>query len=284
MNTISDELLSKFLDGKTTDEENEAIFAYCNAHEETLEELLIMRQAASMADKESDFVVEEDEKRHFVEQTIRSHSIKKRVKFTVWISVAAAMAVIIIVGTFFFRSRQNPDLIAQKGQNNKMTVSDSVFENDLLIEEDTTIAEPLNRNKTEQIKEQPQYSENRSLSAEKEPLKVQIMEKTTAATQTAENTFSMLKPDKSPYRILCKNLDKSFSFQWQATHAKKTEFILMNDKQVVLYEKTEAYFSSYSLSFRNVMEYNTLYWKVKIVFEDNTSAQKSGRIDVKYEL
>lgn len=173
--------------------ENEAIFAYCNTHEEALEELLIMRQAASMADKESNFIVEEDKARHFVEQTIRSHSNRKRVKFTVWIAVAAAMAVIIIVGTFFFRSKQNQESIAQNRSNNKTVVSDSISETDTSIRKDNIIAKPLNRNKTEQIKEQPQYAENRPSSAEKEPLNVQNYGKTTAATQNIENTFSMLK-------------------------------------------------------------------------------------------
>ncbi len=283
MNIISDELLSKFLEGKTTEEENEKISAYCDAHGETIEELLIMRQAATMADKQSDYTIDEDKALHFVEQTLQTHSRKKRVSLAVWISVAAAMAILIIVSAFLFFSNENVPLMADKTQPSQIVVGDSTDEFDTTKTE-TSVKQSSHTDEKELWSEEPQLSDNNLPAERGEPLHVEVLEKSTATTQSAANNFTMLKPSKTPYRIICKNLDKSFVFQWETVNAKKIEFILMNDQHKVIVEKKELNLNSFSLMFRDVAVYSVLYWKVKIVFEDNTTTQKTGRIDIQYEL
>lgn len=283
MNIISDELLSKFLEGKTTEEENEKISAYCDAHGETIEELLMMRQAASMADKNSDFVIDEVKALHFVEQTLQTHSRKKRVTLAVWISVAAAMAILIVVGTFLFFSNENSTLIGHETQPHQTVAEDSTDKSNATLT-DTSLMQTHRTDRVELSQEEPQLSENKSSEEGRTPLSVEISEKSTAAVQSAENAFSMVKPNKTPYRLVCKNLDKSFLFQWEAVNAKKVEFTLRNDQQRVIVEKKELTSNSYSLLFRDVAAYSVLYWKVKIVFEDNSTTQKTGRIEIKYEL
>lgn len=283
MNTINDELLSKFLDGKTTEEENQKISAYCDAHGETIEELLMMRQAASMADKNSDFVIDEVKALHFVEQTLQTHSRKKRVTLAVWISVAAAMAILIVVGTFLFFSNENSTLIGHETQPHQTVAEDSTDKSNATLT-DTSLMQTHRTDRVEPLQEEPQLSENKSSEESRAPLSVEVSEKSTAATQSVENAFSMVKPSKTPYRIICKNLDKSFVFQWETVNAKKIEFILMNDQHKVIVEKKELNLNSFSLMFRDVAVYSVLYWKVKIVFEDNTTTQKTGRIDIQYEL
>ena len=108
---------------------------------------------------------------------------------------------------------------------------------------------------------------------EETEIQVQVQHKNTAE-KSEENLFEMKKPAKTPYVVLCKNLDRTFDFQWN-TNAGKTEIILKdkNGKTILNQEVTQNVFH---IKYADYIKYEDIQWELKAIFEDGKTEVRRG--------
>lgn len=111
-NEISDELLAKYLSGKTSKEEEEIVLAYLSESDENVDDLLNMSAAVEL---------------HHSKQ---KKNVEKRNRFLWAASAAAAIIVLIVVGVFVFNNNENSEeqfaqKNSQQAQQNESAISDT---------------------------------------------------------------------------------------------------------------------------------------------------------------
>ena len=110
----------------------------------------------------------------------------------------------------------------------------------------------------------------------------QNLEKNYAAAQVA-NTLTVTKPAKDPYRVLCKNLEKTLNFEWTATNVKTLHFTVTDSKGKTIAESKDANSNYYLLKYREIYPEQQLKWTLVVTFEDGTQEKRSGQINIDYE-
>lgn len=274
---ISDELLARFLDHKTTEEETELVLSYLNEEKDHLEEFLSIRKASLLAGKTASQTIDIKDSAAFIKNN--THSSKKSTnnkRVALWISVAASIIVIISVSYFivYHKPHSNPMELAQTTSQDSLKLkNEEEISNSVPIKNEDPI---INTDKKQPI--DPDLNKSESDNG----IPVQIKTQHNATSQSVENSLSIIKPAKSPYTILCKNMEKELFFQWQNTTAKSVTFRLFNSKNEVIITKSDPTMRSFALLFKELKKEKKIFWEVKVVFEDGTSDMKTGRIEITY--
>lgn len=273
---IPDELLARFLDNQTNEQETEAVLAYLNEDKEHLDEFLYIREAARLADSTCGKKVDMGIAKNRIQKVTtkkKNHGQKSNVIW-IWSCAAAATIVLLIAGIFFLR-QHSPNKIDHPQVAQSVVAKDSVKDKDTVnisnSQADVSSKKQLAENHAANPKEEQSYTPT-----------VQNLER--ASGRDAHNSFSMLNPSKSPYRILCKSLRTELNFQWKSANVKSTHFCLKNDQKGTLIDKSKSSMDSYTITYKDIYPLDILFWEVTVTYKDGTQHSEHGVISIDYQL
>ena len=239
---ISDELLAKYLDGKTTAEETEEVLAYLAESDENIEDLANISAAVEIM--------------HDVEKGAGRRPSRK----FLWVisSVAAAIVAIVICLVAFNRGEgeEGSPLIAEQ--------TDTVrFEPP--IQDTVTAVEPTEV----AAKEQPEQQ-----SGEFVPIQQAERSRNYAGEMAKVNYASILYPYKD---VVYVSLDrKNIDFQWESD-AIKVRLEIMDFEDKLLLDKQIEYDNHFLWTLPSIEE-NAFFWKMTFTFMNGSTKIKQGRI------
>lgn len=285
---ISDEMLSKFMEGRTDEVEEARLLQAMEEDGFTAEDLAAIAEAAKLADAAPNQAPNLDLAKRQIAESLRNEDKVKTIptfkspKARVMWAMAASVAIILAVALFFlFRPDSNEQNFAQQDESRVETEVKTEKQ-----ESETTDKTGLtDKNRKDNISSntdtevvQPEQEEVQST-----PITPQKLEKNYAKTQIA-NSLTVTKPNKDNYRVLCKNLEKTLIFEWSVTNVQKLHFTVTDAQGKVLAELTDKTTTHYALVYNKIYPERQLKWKVEAVFEDGTSESKSGQIQIDYQI
>lgn len=244
-NDISDELLAKFLCGKTTPEETEVVMAYMEDGDERVEDL---RNISAAIEVQKD-----------AEKAAASAHRRRTVRTTLWtVSSAAAVALILVVGIATLRNSVHDD-----GSGNVIAqVTDTIIE-------DESAQQPFIEGSDTNVPK----TENRKDIAKPSTMGMQqYQSKNYAESEKKAGYCHMLFPKQNVY-VVPQN-KKYFDFSWD-TDAASTTLTLYDNEHRMLTQKeiNDGYVKFY------VEDYNSngqVYWELTAAYGDGTVKKSSG--------
>ena len=243
-NTISDELLTKFLCGKTTPEETELVMAYMAESDENIEDLKNICAAIE---------VQKD-----VEKVAPRHSPRR----FLWIisSVAVAVAAIVICTVAFNRANGTDDSPMIVEQTDTVKFEQQFQDTIVAIEE----IETENASKREHPKMPNEFV----------PIQPAVESKHYAGEMAKVNYVSLLFPYKDIHYI---SLDRrSINFQWNSDAIGIHLTVMDLDDKLLLDKQITD--DDHFLWKMPPIEENAFFWKMIFTFKDGSTKTKQGRI------
>ena len=282
---ISDELLSKFLEGKTDDAEDARLLQAMEA-----EDLAAIAEAAKLADTVPQQTPNLILAKKQIEDSLKDKEIVENIttiqrsKARVYWAVAASIAVLLAVALFFlFRPERSDQNFAQQENNRIEEVSNDQENKSKTTRETST-------DKTDKVRHgeiTPTNDTEGTLleptDIQSEPITSQKLEKNYAATKTA-NCLTVTKPGKNDYRVLCKNLEKSLQFEWSANNVQKLYFAVTDAHGKKVADANDNAISQYSLKYKEIYPEKQLSWTLSVTYEDGTKQSCSGQIQIDYQI
>ena len=274
---ISDHLLAKFLDGKTDVSETELVLAWLNENNENLEDFMNIRSAIT-TESEYPLEIDFDERLNSVKQHIESSNNRKTIFKKKLYLITSFAAAAMIAGVVFL-------LVSINSENNNITAQGEDVEHIIDVNSDTINEEilvilknfknELAENEHQNIPQNKIEIETPSLDNEEETIELPVqIQHQNMAYKTEANLFEMVKPTKTPYIVLCKNLDKTFDFKWK-TNAEKV-VISLKDKNGVTIFTNEVSQAVFSLKYADFIQYKEIEWELKATFKDGKTEEKGG--------
>lgn len=245
-NTISDELLTKFLCGKTTPEESELVMAYMAESDENIEDLKNICAAIEMQkDMDAQPAHQKRERNH---------------KRTIWMISSVAATVLIIVACYTIinittHSHNGEPILAEVTDTIRQTATDSES-----IRYDTV------NNLTNE--------EDKDSEKEFSPVLQQNQGKNYAGLTEKSGYCNMVIPKTTTYNVSSSQI--YFDFNW-STDAQTSRFELFDSSHALIFqeETTEDYIKFKASEYR---AYNVLSWKLTALYEDGNTKVNTGTI------
>lgn len=238
---MSDELLAKYMSGKASSEEEEAVLQYLAENDEHLDDFLNMVAAVELQQGKK--------------KSIENKNVWKRVLWT--FSAVAAIALLVVVGVFAFHHAEDEnDHFAQQEQaeqsqsNTPTTVSDSVKSNSV----NTRI--------------KPDNLEKELLPAVQEP-------KHYADSALKKSYAQMIFPSRKLTTISSDR--QSVTFRWRTDACKIHLLVTFDDGGVLVDEHLENR-NAYKMKIADVTQ--NLNWSAVFTFSDGNTLEKNGEIAV----
>lgn len=234
---ISEDLLVKFINCDTTPKEYDMVLDYLSASDENLDDFLTMCAAL-----ESHWNAEK------VRRAIQQRHSRR--KFIGWISAAAAVALIVLAGTYFIRNSQQDD-----GQNGMIAQQEQP--NDTIVEKAPapSVTDPVIDTK----------EETQSYFPQKESPKLY------ADSIHKHNYATMVYPIKSEISVENK---RSITLRW-STDAVNAHIKISDDNGTLVNEDLGTA-KMYHLQTNGTE--TTYYWHITFELPDRTTIEKSGKI------
>ena len=287
---ISDEMLARFLEGRTDADENARLLQAMEAEGVTAEDLVAIVEAAKQADAkplETPNLAKAEEQIQSVlndgDQTAQTVFMdRRRSRMRVVWTIAASAAIVLAVALFvLFRPERSDQNFAQ--QENRRVETEVKTENQ--GSETTDKTELTNNDRKNKMSSNTNTKGAHSEQNDAQPALInpQKFEKNYTETKIA-NTLTVTKPSKNDYRVLCKNLEKSLQFEWTATNVQKLHFKVTNAQGKVLAELTDKTVTHYTLSYSKIYPERQLEWKLEVVYEDGASEAQSGHVNIDYNI
>lgn len=242
---ISDELLSKYLDGKTTVEETERVLDYLAESDENVEDLANISAAIEIM--------------HDVEKAAARRSPRR----FLWIisSVAASVAAIVICIVTFNKGNGVDDFPVIVAQTDTVKYKQQI--------QDTTKAIEI-KIETEDTSK----SVHPTTTSESVPIQSAAQSKNYAGEMAKVNYVSLLYPYKKVHYIPSDR--KTFNFQWDSD-ATKIHLTIQDFEDNLLLDK-QINDDDHFLWNLPPIEGNAFYWKMIFTFRDGSTKTKQGRI------
>ena len=282
---ISDELFSRFLEGKTDELEEARLLQAMEAEDLSLEDLAAIGVAAQLADnpprKKPDMAKAEEQIRDTLNRDIQKSSDlfvqKRKARMRVVWAMAASLAIVLAVALFvLFR----PDSTEQKFVQNN---TDSSAVTTTQPKTDKNLAQ--SNTSLKNSSETPKYTEggDKDMTAPEVNYNSQVLEKQYAHTQTA-NLLKVLKPGKNDYRVLCKNLEKSLNFEWETENIQSLRLMVKNTQGKLIAETNDPSAKHFSLTYKTVYPEKQLDWHLQVTFRDGKQETRSGQVKIDYQV
>lgn len=294
---MNDDLLIKFIDGKTTPEETELVLKELSQDGDASKEWLQIVQGARLADSKPIVNIEPDD---FVVKTLAKsptvQSEHKKVIRLPWfvsgiIAIAASVAIIATVMVNHMNQKLPKDTVADVVDTmvvvpvHNSTVIEDVM--DIKKEAQQTVADAIVPNvdkKTdsvehveEQMKEEPLSQEQ---SVELVGHKILQDSKTATASKIDVSCFEMIKPSKSPYRVRVQNPEKDFVFEWKISNASNVRLLITDNEKRTIVEEDMILGSSYGIVASYLVDKGELDWTIEVTFDDGAKQTKAGKIEL----
>lgn len=280
---MNDDLLIKFISGKTTHQETEIVAAYLSEHPQEAQEWLQMEQAARMADKKPAVGIPQAEAQASVAKVLGSvHTTpgtKNRVVRMTWIfgGVAAVAASVVLALMLIIPADapSAPSATASVSESVIPSTSSSVIpsevEESLLAEANAPAAPVI----------EPVAPSTSATTPENPSLTVSKIEKSTASASTVQTSFNITRPAKTPYRVLVKNPEKDFVFEWEGQGIATVSILIKNSQDGVIYENiVQDAASGCPVKSGLLMDKGELTWILTACFADGSAETKTGIIQL----
>lgn len=280
---MNDDLLIKFISGKTTHQETEIVAAYLSEHPQEAQEWLQMEQAARMADKKPAVGIPQAEAQASVAKVLGSvHTTprtKNRVVRMTWIfgGVAAVAASVVLALMLIIPADapSAPSATASVSESVIPSTSSSVIpsevEESLLAEANAPAAPVI----------EPVAPSTSASTPENPSLTVSKIEKSTASASTVQTSFNITRPAKTPYRVLVKNPEKDFVFEWEGQGIATVSILIKNSQDGVIYENiVQDAASGCPVKSGLLMDKGELTWILTACFADGSAETKTGIIQL----
>lgn len=294
---ISEELFSRFLDGRTSEEENKQILQLLAENPELMDEFTAIAKASQLVDHEP----LRKPNLEVAAQSIRSVlpesqadkpnvSTNRRRSIRIFTMAAAAVAAILLASSIYLLLRPtNPQntLVQDNKSETDSTLIQPKVEQTYIAQNETSesvISEATSSTaENETSTAATTTTETPSSTPSNEYYSTQVEERHYASTQEA-NSLSITKPNKSNYLVLCKNLDKTFVFEWNASNVQKLHFTVKDASNKVVAEVTSNDTKRYELSYRKIYPEKQLTWKISVIYKDGSKDEQSGQINIDYNI
>lgn len=291
---ISDELFAKYLDGTASEEENEQILKLLAEDPELLEEFTAIAEASKLTDHEPLATPNLEKASRQIKanlpatqasDTAVANNRKRHIRL--YITAAAAVAAILLASTIYLLLRPTPNdsFLAHQEETATDTLATTQTKNEILIAENEKPQQHDNMAADEaQQTETETETNSSSASSPVNEYHTGLSEEKHYASKAEANSLTMVKPAKTSYAILCKNLDKSFVFEWTATNVQSLRLSIKNLQGKTIAETTDKEAFRYELPYRSVYPEKQLSWSLVVNYEDNTQEQRNGQIQIDYNL
>ncbi len=279
---ISDEMLSRFLEGRIDAYEDMRLLQAMEEEGLSLDNIAAIGEAAKLADKQPYMKPDMENAEEHIKAALKDNAPnnvfmdrrKSRMR-VVW-ALAASAALVLVVSLFvLFRPDGSDQNFVQNGADSTVVTT-------------TQPQQEKNQAQTtapsDNVPAKPQKSSNASeeTAAAEETIHItQVMDKQYAQTQTV-NSLKVIKPSKDAYRVLCKNLEKTLNFEWLATNVQSLKFTITDSKGKTVAEISEKTIDHYSLKYSDVYPEKNLTWSLSVVFQDGSREARNGQIRIDY--
>lgn len=278
---ISDELLSRFLEGKTDGEVESEILRQITEDPDLFEEMAVVAEAAKLVDAEPINEPDLDNAEERVKKALAPAIHHLRPRFY-WMAAASVTAILAVSLLWLLRPSDSNPYVADNRSDKTTELSGQKHAENRTCEPDKGVRE------AGQPAEQPGTGafEGKDNSSEA----VEHPEEYTAKVETANyashavHRLVVRKPAKSPYMVLCKNLERSFAFEWDADSVQSVRLTVTNSNGGTVADITEKDKGSYSLKYQEFYPERQLFWKLQVVFTDGVQEIRSGQIHIDYQI
>lgn len=210
-----------------------------------------------------------------VKSTIKGKSNKRKP----WMYMAAAsVALAVGVALFFVLKNANSSEDFVHNTNKKNIVQDK---NDIDIE--AKRSDTVKYAERSPINSPSQKKADNSVEQEDVPLQASKLDKNYATMEVISH-IEMISPNKENYNILCKNLDKVFTFKLKSENVKSQVFTIRDSHGNVIVEASNATLNKYEMPYKKVYPEKKLHWELIVVHEDGIKTSKKGTINITYEI
>lgn len=294
---MNDDLLIRFIDGKTTPEETEFVLNELSRDGDAAKEWMQMVQGARLADTKPVQEIFSDE---FIVKTLTGRTVqpakRKRVVSLPWIisgitAVAASVAVIVTVMVNHDKNDLQQDFVAEVPDTTVV-----IPEADSIAKEGTVdiknishqaiaeVTEPINEElklvepkAEEQVEEQTQPQEQ---SMELIGNKMIQDTYTASVSESKTSSFEIIKPAKSPYRVRVQNPEKEFVFEWKMSDVANIRLSIADKNGRVIIDNEWIVENRYGIVASDLVDRGELDWTVEVTFNDGSMQRKSGKIEL----
>lgn len=279
---MNDDLLIRFIDGKTTPEETELVLSELSRDGDAAKEWIQMVQGARLADTKPAQEVFSDE---FIAKTLATKTVqsskRKRVVSLPWIisGITAVAASVAIVVTLMVKDGQgnlpSGDIMAGRVDSTE----DLVIEDTIIESDGADIKNIVQERMAETIINNPIPAVEDEILELSEPRIFKGGADATASIAEAP-FFEMVRPSKSPYKVKVKNIDKEFVFEWKIEDAASVRLLISDKEGNVLIDMEALEEGHCGIVAVELADKGILDWTVHAVFMDGSKARKSGKIEL----
>lgn len=279
---MKDDLLIRFIEGKTTPEETELVLKELSQDNEAAKEWMQMVQGARLADSKPVMNIDSDEfiAKTLAEKTGKQQAGGKTIRLP-WIlsAVAAAAASVAIVvtvmrGTDDRGNIPSQDMLAESTTETVIpTVEDSTVEKNIVDIQDSPVSDMgSNETKIEEVRTE-QMEEIVSQ-------KIVQDSNTATASESYAPSLEIVKPAKSPYRVRVRNPEKEFVFEWKMTDASKARLSIADKNGKVLINVDNVSEEHFGVTSSSIVDKGMLDWTLEVTFSDGSMQKKTGEIEL----
>ncbi|MBQ8573267.1 MAG: hypothetical protein IJ450_00230 [Bacteroidales bacterium] len=294
---MNDDLLIRFIDGKTTPEETEFVLNELSRDGDAAKEWMQMVQGSRLADTDPIVHIEPGD---FIARTLeKGSSVQSRGRKVVrlpWIisgitAVAASIAVIVTVMVNYDKNDLQQDFVAEVPDTTVV-----IPEADSIAKEGTVdiknishqaiaeVTEPINEEPKlvepkaeEQVEEQTQPQEQ---SMELIGNKMIQDTYTASVSESKTSSFEIIKPAKSPYRVRVQNPEKEFVFEWKMSDVANIRLSIADKNGRIIIDNEWIVENRYGIVASDLVDRGELDWTVEVTFNDGSMQRKSGKIEL----
>lgn len=295
---MKDDLLIRFIDGRTTPEETECVLRELSQDGEAAKEWLQMVQGARLADTKPLQRITSDE---FIVKTLAEKNgvppKDGKVVRLPWIigGIAAVAASVALVVTFTINNTGNKmpeNIVAETTDTATVHQTEDSVTKEKTVDiikgsshESIAKAEvPAHTETTKETEgiEEPTIGQPMDDSASSGMVAGQKITQISAAAeqQSVVSMLEMTKPAKSPYRVKVKNPEKEFLFEWQTANVAAIELTVADSNGTLLFNAHLASENQCGIVASKLVDRGILTWQIKATFNDGTTQIKTGEIEL----
>lgn len=178
-----------------------------------------------------------------VKSTVKGKTDKSRL----WVYMAAASLALAVGVTVFFvlKNANNSENLAHNSDENS-TVHDNIE-----IDMEAISSDTVQYAERSPINSSSQNNADNSVEQEDVPLQASKLENNYATMEVISH-IEMISPNKENYNILCKNLNKVFTFKWKSENVKSQVFTIRDSHGNVIFETSNATLNKYEIPYKKV--------------------------------
>lgn len=285
---MKDDLLIRFIDGRTTPEETELVIRELSQDGEAAKEWMQMVQGARLADKRPLQEINSDEfvAKTLAQNTARAAKTGKVLRLPGIIggiaAVAASVAIIVTVVMKSSDPEVPQNIMADVADTTEVVPQTDMIKDEIVPDIKEAARESIADVRTPDVKEQVSGAEEYQMPEELEQAGEVLHRETNTATAFEMETPSleMVKPAKTPYRVKVKDPSKEFVFEWKMTNVSEVHFSIADSDGKVIIDNKWITENSFAVVASDLVDRGELDWTVEVIFNDGTKQRKSGKIEL----